>query len=124
MTTSIRLSSVTINCPDTHELARFYADIADGTITFEHEEFATVRTPGGRIDVQRVQGHRPPTWPGPGGDPLVHLDFLVEDLDAAGERVQAAGATRCAHQPNAEHCLVFADPAGNPFCLTLLDELE
>jgi len=25
-------------------------------------------------------------------------------------------------QPNAEHCLVFADPAGHPFCLTTLDE--
>ena len=26
-------------------------------------------------------------------------------------------------QPDAEHCLVFADPAGHPLCLTTVDEL-
>ncbi len=35
----------------------------------------------------------------------------------------SAGATRFTFQPNAEHCLVFADPAGHPFCLTTVDEL-
>ena len=49
---------------------------------------------------------------------LVHLEFLVDDLDATANRVLAAGATRFDHQPNDDHCLVFADPAGHPFCLS------
>ena len=49
---------------------------------------------------------------------LVHLEFLVDDLAATAARVLAAGATRFDHQPNDDHCLVFADPAGHPFCLS------
>jgi hypothetical protein len=48
----------------------------------------------------------------------LHLDFLVDDLAATEARVLAAGATKFDSQPNADHCLVFADPAGHPFCLT------
>ena len=39
------------------------------------------------------------------------------------QRVLRAGAVKLDFQPNAEHCLVFAGPAGHPFCLTTLDEL-
>lgn len=67
MTDDIRLSSTTINCPETGDLARFYAAITDGSVTFLHEEFATVMTPGGRIDLQRVVDYRPRPWPGEGG---------------------------------------------------------
>ena len=35
----------------------------------------------------------------------------------------AAGATRYQFQPNSGHCLVFADPAGHPFCLTTLEDM-
>jgi hypothetical protein len=42
---------------------------------------------------------------------------------AGGAGVAAAGATRYDTQPNAEHCLVFADPAGHPFCLTTWDDI-
>jgi hypothetical protein len=47
----------------------------------------------------------------------MHLDFGVDDLDAAEARVLAAGATKYDFQPN-EHCRVYADPAGHPFCLS------
>jgi hypothetical protein len=33
----------------------------------------------------------------------------------------AAGTTRLAFQPNSDHCLVYADPAGHPFCLSTWD---
>lgn len=48
----------------------------------------------------------------------MHLDFYVDDLVAAEVRVLAAGATKYDFQPNADHCLVYADPTGHPFCLT------
>lgn len=123
MSDEIRLSSTTVNCPDARALAGFYAEITGGEVTFAHASWATVRTAGGRIDLQTVEGYEPPGWPGPDGVALLHLDFLVDDLVAAGDRVVAAGARRLEYQPNAEHCLVFADPVGHPFCLTTLDEI-
>ena len=43
----------------------------------------------------------------------MHLEFLVDDLEATGARVLAAGATRFEHQPNAHRGVVYADPAGH-----------
>jgi catechol 2,3-dioxygenase-like lactoylglutathione lyase family enzyme len=120
---SIRLSSVAVNCSDAAELAAFYADITGGQITFSNGAWATVDGPGGRIDFQTVPDHTPPTWPGSTSPNRLHLDFLVDDLAAAEARVLAAGATRYQFQPNADHCLVFADSAGHPFCLTTLEDM-
>jgi catechol 2,3-dioxygenase-like lactoylglutathione lyase family enzyme len=124
MSDSIRLSSATINAPDATALAAFYADITGGRIAFSNPDWAVVNCPGGRIDFQTVPDHTPPTWPEHGSPSRLHLDFLVDDLAAAEARVLAAGATRYRFQPNAEHCLVFADPAGHPFCLTTWDAIQ
>jgi hypothetical protein len=104
-------------------LADFYASITDGEVTFCRGGWATVATLGGRIDVQAVEGYERPHWPGHAGTSILHLDFLVENLDAAEQKVLQAGAVRFDFQPNVTHCLVFADPAGHPFCLTTVDEL-
>lgn len=48
----------------------------------------------------------------------MHLEFFVDDLEATGARVLAAGATLLDFQPNADHCFVYADPARHPFCLS------
>lgn len=124
MPAGIRLSSPTINCPDALELAGFYAKITGGRIAYTDPVWATVDGPGGRIDFQTDAAHVPPTWPDPTVPIQFHLDFYVEDLAAAEATVLAAGATRYDHQPNAGHCLVFADPAGHPFCLSTWDLLE
>jgi catechol 2,3-dioxygenase-like lactoylglutathione lyase family enzyme len=121
---SIRLSSVAINCPDAAELAAFYADITGGQVTFAGPSWATVNGPGGRIDFQTVAGYTPPTWPEPTLPIQMHLDFSVDDLAAAEGRALAAGATRYAVQPNPDHCTVFADPAGHPFCLSTWGDVE
>jgi len=83
-----------------------------------------VHGPGGRIDFQTVPDHTPSTWPAPTVPIQLHLDFYVDDLTATQARVLAAGATRYDFQPNAEHCLVFADPAGHPFCLSTWEQLQ
>ena len=123
MSDSIRLSSIAINCPDAGKLAAFYADITGGEVTFADETWATVNGPGGRIDFQTVPDHTPPSWPDPASPMQMHLDFFVEDLPAAEARVLAAGATKFDFQPNDDHCSVFADPAGHPFCLTTWDDV-
>ncbi len=120
MADGIRFSSVTIACPRPSELAAFYADLTDGEVTFVHQdEWATMRCSGGRIEFMGVEDYRAPQWPEDSS--LIHLDFHVDDLEAAGARAELAGATRFATQPNAAHCIVYADPAGHPFCLSLID---
>ena len=118
---SIRLSAVTLDCPDAGALATFYAEITGGTVTVQDEGWACVATSGGRIYLQTVPGHTAPTWPTGPVPAQAHLDLVVADRDAADARVLAAGATRYGSQPNAGQCTVYADPAGHPFCLTTFE---
>ncbi len=65
--------------------------------------------------------YRSTVWPAGTVPMQMHLDFFVDDLAATGARVLAAGATRFDFQPNSDHCFVYADPAGHPFCLSTWD---
>ena len=47
---------------------------------------------------------------------MLHLDILVDDVDAAGAHAVAAGAVLAGCQPQAD-VRVHLDPAGHPFCL-------
>jgi hypothetical protein len=67
--------------------------------------------------------YSPPTWPDAVSSAQMHLDFDVDNLDATGARAVAAGATRYDFQPN-DHCRVYADPAGHPFCLSTFQALQ
>jgi catechol 2,3-dioxygenase-like lactoylglutathione lyase family enzyme len=121
MSDLIKLSSVAIECPDPGQLAAFYAEITGGQVTFADDEWATVKGPGGRIDFQVAPGYQPPSWPDAGSSMQMHLDFYVDDLQAAGARVLAAGARKHDHQPAEERFCVYLDPVGHPFCLTISD---
>ena len=85
------------------------------------------RALGDRLRAERLHripaGRRfpPPVWPGADVPMQMHLDFFVDDLEATGARAVAAGATRHDFQPNSDHCFVYADPAGHPFCLSTWD---
>jgi hypothetical protein len=120
MSRSIRLNGITVNAPDALALAEFYAEITDGVARGD-SEWAAVAGASTVIAFQRVDGFRPPQWPGEDVPMQLHLDFLVDDLEANGARALAAGATLLDFQPNSDHCLVYADPAGHPFCLSTWD---
>ncbi len=120
MSDSIKLGSVALDGPDAGALAAFYAEITGGKVTFLDQDWATVQGPGGRIDFQTAPGYVPPRWPDPASSMQAHLDFDVEDADAAEARVLAAGATKFDFQPG-DHFRVYADPAGHPFCLCTED---
>ena len=124
MSDSIKLSSVAVNCPNAGKLAAFYAEITGGKVTFLHEAWATVNGPGGRVDFQTIPDYMPPTWPDPTSPVQMHLDFYVDDREAAEARVLAAGATKYDFQPNGDHSFVYADPAGHPFCLSTWDDVQ
>jgi Glyoxalase-like domain len=119
MSDSITFGAVVLDCPDAGKLAAFYAEITGGTVTFL-DEYCTLTGPGGRIDFQTAPGYAPPTWPDLTSSMQMHLDFDVDDADAAEVRVLAAGATKYDFQPGA-HFRVYADPAGHPFCLCTED---
>ncbi len=106
-----------IDCPDTLALAEFYATLLDWQVTGD-EEWADIRPADGSncISFQRVDDYRAPTWPSQDIPQQVHLDVIVDDLDAGETAVLPLGATRTEHQPG-DTFRVFLDPAGHPFCL-------
>ena len=111
-----------LDCADPAALAAFYAELLGQPITYSSDDFVVVAaddTSSG-LAFQLAPGHQAPTWPDPASSMQMHLDFDVDDLDATEARVLAAGATRYDFQPN-DHCRVYADPAGHPFCLSTED---
>lgn len=110
---------VTLDCPDPNRLAEFYSELTGMEVAFSSEDFAGLEGSGGpAIGFQRVEGYRPPDWPGQDVPQQFHLDFAMEDLAAAEERVLALGATKAETQPGGERWRVFLDPAGHPFCVS------
>jgi predicted enzyme related to lactoylglutathione lyase len=106
-----------LDCPDPRALAEFYGALL-GWQARPHEEGEWIEIHSGdhHIHFQRVEGYRPPQWPGQDVPQQVHLDVDVDDLDEAEAAVLALGATQHEHQPGTTF-RVFLDPAGHPFCL-------
>lgn len=123
MSDRIRLSGTTVNAPDAIALARFYAQITGGVAKGD-EHWAIVTGPDADIGFQQVKNFRAPQWPDGEVPMQLHLDFFVDDLTATEQRVLAAGATRFDFQPNSDHCFVYADPVGHPFCLSTWESAE
>ena len=108
-----------IDCPDPAAMAAFYTalldwkpDVSDG--------WADVRPADGSscISFQLVKDYTPPQWPAQQVPQQMHLDVVVDDLDAGEAAVLALGAVKHEFQPGTTF-RVFLDPAGHPFCLCL-----
>ncbi|MGH3734543.1 MAG: VOC family protein [Micromonosporaceae bacterium] len=113
-----RFPGVVIDCPDPGALATFYRAMLDGKID-TCPGWADVRTEQGQcISFQQVEGYTPPDWPGQKTPQQMHIDVIVDDLDAAEAALLELGATRHEHQPGTGF-RVLLDPAGHPFCLCL-----
>ncbi len=116
------LTSTVLGCPDPRALGRFYAELLGWPIGTDDPEWVTLRPGGPGLSFQLEADHVPPAWPqGPGDQQQqVHLDVLVDDLDAASAFARSLGATLAEFQPQ-EHVRVHLDPAGHPFCLYVED---
>ncbi|MFD4376474.1 VOC family protein [Streptomyces sp. NPDC058486] len=120
MTLRMRLTAVNLDCPDPLALADFYAK-ATGLALHERSDagFAGLVAEDGLVlGFQRVEDHRPPTWPDGGIPQQLHLDFDVDDLDEAVAELTALGATVPPEQPHPDLWRVLLDPAGHPFCVS------
>jgi catechol 2,3-dioxygenase-like lactoylglutathione lyase family enzyme len=112
-----RLHHLIIDCPDPRGLAAFWSAVLGQPVTFAEDDFVVVardNTTSG-IAFQLAPDLVPPSWPDPERPQQMHLDVMVDDLDAAEEAVLRIGA-RPLTEPGAV-TRVFADPAGHPFCL-------
>ncbi len=108
---------VALDCPDPKALAEFYAALLGWSVEPGDADWWSIRSDtGGSINFQRVDGYRPPQWPGQQVPQQAHLDVEVDDLDVAEAAVLTLGATKAEVQPGTSF-RVFLDPAGHPFCL-------
>ncbi|MFI9004584.1 VOC family protein [Streptomyces sp. NPDC053541] len=119
MALRMKLSAITLDCPDPLALAAFYQQ-ATGLEPHPKSdaEFAGLQGEDGLlIGFQRVADHRAPTWPAPEVPQQLHLCFDVTDLEGTEARLLELGAGKPADQPHADRRRVLTDPAGHPFCI-------
>jgi len=114
-----RLDVAAFDCPDHAALAEFYRSIIGGEIHHSDDDWAELHTAEGKLAFQKIDDHRPPTWPNGDVPQQAHLDIEVDDLDAAEVAVLGIGAVKAETQPLPESFRVFLDPAGHPFCIVL-----
>jgi len=113
-----RFPSIVLDCPDESALATFYATMLDWKME-KSDGWTDIRAENGQcLSFQQVEDYTPPRWPGQEVPQQMHLDVVVDDLDAGEKAVLELGATKHEHQPGTTF-RVFLDPAGHPFCLCL-----
>jgi predicted enzyme related to lactoylglutathione lyase len=110
-----RFPSIVIDCPDPAALATFYGAMLDWKVDIS-PDWAEVRGESGCLCFQRVEAYQRPSWPHQDAPQQMHIDVIVDDLDAGEAAVMQLGATKPDHQPGTSF-RVFLDPAGHPFCL-------
>ncbi|MFE9999838.1 VOC family protein [Streptomyces avermitilis] len=120
MPLQMKLSAITLDCPDPLALATFYQQ-ATGLEPHPKSDadFAGLKREDGLfIGFQRVDGYRDPRWPDQTVPQQLHLCFDVVDLDEAEVRLLELGAGKPDLQPHeASRARVLTDPAGHPFCI-------
>jgi predicted enzyme related to lactoylglutathione lyase len=124
-TSSIKWTTVTIDCSDAEAVGAFYSELFGWEITArDGAGWLQLRDPDGGVglNVQAEASYEPPTWPEDSGRQakMMHFEVLVDDLDAAVQLVLRSGGTEAAHQPpdrDQTRIRIMLDPAGHPLCL-------
>ncbi len=114
-----RLGVVALDCRDPRALAVFYSAITGWDIEDGDDDWVQLRSDSDvTLAFQLAPDHEPPVWPSAERPQQAHLDFDVDDLDAAEKQIVALGASKAESQHGSSF-RVFLDPAGHPFCLVL-----
>jgi catechol 2,3-dioxygenase-like lactoylglutathione lyase family enzyme len=99
--------------------ARFYAEVLGWEVVHSEAEYAMISDGSTSIGFGRLPGYSAPGWPDRTTPKRYHLDFYVDDLDAAEKQALALGATKPENQPTPDRWRVLLDPDGHPFDLCL-----
>ncbi len=114
------LSATVLDSPDPQALGDFYAGLLGWTVVTNEPDWVMGQPPAGRpgLSFQHEEKYVPPVWPGERGEQLMmmHLDILVDDLEAAVAWAIETGVRQADFQPQ-DDVRVMLDPAGHPFCL-------
>jgi hypothetical protein len=115
---TIEMAAIIIDCADPGPVARFYVTAAAGDVVREDPDGVWIKFAGHDVIFRKVENYRPPTWPAADEQMQMHMDFYVDDLRAARERLEQLGAQTSEHQPHGQpDLIVMLDPAGRPFCI-------
>ena len=108
----MRLGQIVVDCGDPSRLARFWAELLGGEPVNRAHGWAHVEPPGGvRMSFQPVPERKDVKN-------RLHLDFEVDDIEAAVVKAVSLGATREGVVVTDEQgsFQVMRDPEGNEFC--------
>jgi predicted enzyme related to lactoylglutathione lyase len=120
---AIELDYPVLDCPDPIALAQFYAQVLGWEIVRAEDDWAVAQgTSGQRLAFQLAPDFEPVDWPAESVHS--HLDFIVDDHDAAESWVVGLGAELVDDAIEHPGFRVFRDPAGHYFCLCLRDATE
>lgn len=117
-----QLASISLDCPDTDQLAIFYSRLLGLEEAFATPDRGVVALAGAgpMLTLMRVDSYVPPSWPEGPQHQQLHLDVAVNELEPAVANALALGATEADHQPAPDQWRVLVDPVGHPFCLTVV----
>jgi catechol 2,3-dioxygenase-like lactoylglutathione lyase family enzyme len=112
-----RMHHVVVDCQDPAGLAAFYSALLGLPVTYSSPDFVVVAESdqSSGLAFQLAPGHRAPTWPDEAVPQQIHFDVMVDDVASASTRVLEIGGRALPSPDDEGH--VFADPAGQPFCL-------
>jgi predicted enzyme related to lactoylglutathione lyase len=121
---------VNIDVPDLKQARDFYCAAFDLTLSRMLDDDVAELT--GATCVIYLLRSEPGSAPFPGSDESrrydrhwtpAHIDFVVDDMESARQRVLAAGArqeSECVEWRGSK-CITFSDPFGHGFCLLSFD---
>lgn len=115
-----RWTSLTIDTADGEKLSSFYHELFGMERTDHGGGFfalAAERKPA--IYFQPVEDYQAPTWPTQERGQQMHIDFMVDDMDASQAHAVELGAKLVDDGQDSFHVLL--DPDGHPFCLCRKD---
>ncbi|GAA5061733.1 VOC family protein [Streptomyces sp. SID10815] len=111
---------VVLDCAEPEKLAVFYKELLQAEETDAGANLVEIKSADGlRLAFRRDANATPPSWPRPENSLQAHLDFLVEDLDAAERKVVELGGRplEAKEGPGPYEERGCSDPAGHTFTL-------
>jgi predicted enzyme related to lactoylglutathione lyase len=116
----LTIGDLSIDCTDPIRAQNFYANLMDW------EKLTAFGCPAVKTEVGMLilfttpdVSYVPPVWPEETEreQKQMHLDFDVEDVQAAVEKATRLGATKAVAQFGGDDCVTMIDIDGHPFCL-------
>ncbi|MBY6364872.1 VOC family protein [Rhodococcoides corynebacterioides] len=117
---TIEMDYTVLDCPDPQALARFYTALLGWPSERDDPDWSVIRGPGGQgLAFQKSDEFVPLYWPREGI--RIHLDLIVDDMDAATDHAVSIGARTVDDDADHPGFRVFQDPVGHLFCLCRRD---